>query len=78
MPIKIQIKNGLLHVFGSSLISSDAVPLAVQSTARLKFEDPCTGWLEVLNGYNYRLYATSTGDLSSSACMVCPEDIPKV
>ena len=65
-------------MFGSSLISSDAVPFAVQSTARLKFEDPCTGWLEVLNGYNYRLYATSTGDLSSCACMVCPEDIPKV
>ena len=55
MPIKIQIQNGCC-IFGSILISSDVVPFAVQSTARLKFEDPCTGWLEVLNGYNYQLY----------------------
>ena len=77
IPIKIQMKNGLLHVW-SQLHSSDAVSFAVQSTARLKFEDPCTGWLEVLNGYNYQLSATIMGDLSFSACVVCPEDIPKV
>ena len=46
-PIKIQIQNGLLHVwFQPHLQFSQQVGQS---------EDPCTGWLEVLNGYNYQL-----------------------